>query len=127
MFLFFSNYILNVSFVVSHHINTDTLLGIVFLFLGFMVMACYLRCGFSNPGRLRKDTQANYLQMLVKNKPIDICYDCKVHLSITLRSSSLKDPDIARFVKHVLVCMIIIVLGLVIVSVHITTVIFLLF
>lgn len=53
LILFLSNYILNISFVISKHITTETWLAITFLILGFIVLLFFIIATLSNPGYLK--------------------------------------------------------------------------
>lgn len=79
LFLFLSNYVLNVSFVLYQSVIYRLDLSIVFLIMGFIVGVLFIICKFSNPGLLKPKAPSNMFQMLLKNKSQDICYDCKVN------------------------------------------------
>lgn len=81
LFLFLSNYILNVSFVLHESFKYRLDLSITFLVFGFVICILFSLCKFSNPGHLKPISSAgsNMFQILLKNKPTDICFDCKVH------------------------------------------------
>ena len=53
-------------------------LTICFLCLGFIVALLFVVSSFSNPGNLKNQKTSNYFEMLQKNKPSKICFDCKV-------------------------------------------------
>ena len=80
LFLFLSNYILNISFVLHETFKYRLDLSIAFLAMGFIVGLLFLGCKFSNPGYLKpiSSAGANMFQILLKNKSTDICFDCKV-------------------------------------------------
>lgn len=69
LFLFVSNYVLNISFVLYSAWEYRLDLSIIFLALGFVVAVLFLVSKISNPGTLKPTTQHNMFQMLLKNKP----------------------------------------------------------
>lgn len=90
LFLFLSNYVLNVSFVLYQSVVYRLDLSIAFLVLGFIVGVLFIICKFSNPGLLKPKIPYNMFQMLLKNKSQDICYDCKVHYPLTIDRKAIK-------------------------------------
>lgn len=80
LFLFLSNYILNICFVLHDSIKYRMDLSIAFLSIGLVVGLLFILCKISNPGCLKPKTSAgsNMFQMLLKCKPTDICFDCRV-------------------------------------------------
>lgn len=88
LFLFLSNYILNISFVLHDSITYRLDLSICFLAMGLVVLLLFVLCKFSNPGCLKPKSNAgsNMFQMLLKNKPTDICFDCRVIIFVTIDS-----------------------------------------
>ena len=60
LFLFLSNYILNISFIASHHIKNDTGMTVGFLSIGFTVAVLFLVGSLSNPGSLKNQKTSNY-------------------------------------------------------------------
>lgn len=80
------NFILNVSFVVTHHITIDTELSITFLAIGVVTILAFVMVSVSNPGNLKPNESKNYFHMLMTHKPNKICFDCKVSLVLLFRS-----------------------------------------
>jgi len=72
------NFVINVSFVVTHHITIDTALSIAFLGMGLLTMLAFIMVSVSNPGNLKPEEPKNYFHMLMNHKPNTICFDCKV-------------------------------------------------
>lgn len=66
--MFLVNFVLNVSFVVTHHITTDVYLSIVFLAIGILTIVSFVLVSVRNPGYLKPDEPRNYFQMLLKHK-----------------------------------------------------------
>lgn len=78
LILFMVNFVINVSFVVTHHITIDTALSIAFLGMGLLTMLAFIMVSVSNPGNLKPEEPKNYFHMLMNHKPNTICFDCKV-------------------------------------------------
>jgi hypothetical protein len=70
LFLFLSNYVLNISFVLHSSFKYRTDLSITFLVIGFIVAVFFLICKISNPGHLKpfSGSGSNMFQILLKNK-----------------------------------------------------------
>lgn len=79
--IFFSNYLVNVSFVITHHINTQIEISIAYLSLGLLSIFSFILISVTNPGYLRPVESSNYFKMLLDNSPKQICFDCKVIIS----------------------------------------------
>lgn len=79
LFLFLSNYILNISFVLQASFTYRLDLSITFLVIGFIVALLFFISKISNPGILKpQNITGNMFQVLLKNKPTEVCFDCKV-------------------------------------------------
>lgn len=91
LFLFLSNYILNVSFVLRTSVTYRIDLSITYLAIGFIVAVLFFASKISNPGILKPQTATgNLFQILVKNKPTEICFDCKVPVLANIDSKTRK-------------------------------------
>ena len=79
LFLFLSNYILNISFVLQESFTYRLDLSITFLVFGFIVALLFFISKISNPGILKpQNITGNMFQVLLKNKPTEVCFDCKI-------------------------------------------------
>lgn len=105
LFLFFSNYILNISFVLHDSFKARQDLSIAFLAIGFIVAVFFLICKLSNPGHLKpkNSSGSNMFQILLRNKPADVCFDCKV-LPSPFSWSSPTGPATARCATRACAC-----------------------
>ena len=94
LFLFLSNYVLNVSFVLYQSVIYRLDLSIVFLIMGFIVGVLFIICKFSNPGLLKPKAPSNMFQMLLKKQIARHMLRLQSTSNLTIDRKAIKIPSL---------------------------------
>lgn len=80
LILFLTNYLLNVSFVLFQHFPEHGGLAFSYLAIGMLVGLLFVIVAKREPGWIRIESGQNDFEMLKRNHPSKICFECMVSI-----------------------------------------------